>query len=124
MMGRTGPFQWGDVVQVTGPKQRMNTIVLTQGKQLHTQHGSVPHDDFVGAVMNDLASRRGRVRGTEPAGDPGRTTITAHVPAFELVRYTQVLRSLGHGSGTFTRSPDHYAPAPAAVQERLTEVAS
>ena len=81
-------------------------------------------DDFVGAVMNDLASRRGRVRGTEPAGDPGRTTITAHVPAFELVRYTQVLRSLGHGSGTFTRSPDHYAPAPAAVQERLTEVAS
>jgi elongation factor G len=81
-------------------------------------------DEFVGAVMNDLASRRGRVRGTEPAPDPGRTTVTAHVPAFELVRYTQVLRSLGHGSGTFTRSPDHYAPAPASVQERLTEVAS
>ena len=33
MMGRTGPFQWGDVVQVTGPKQRMNTIVLTEGKK-------------------------------------------------------------------------------------------
>ena len=81
-------------------------------------------DEFVGAVMNDLASRRGRVRGTEPASDPGRTTVTAHVPAFELVRYTQVLRSLGHGSGTFTRSPDHYAPAPTSVQERLTEVAS
>ncbi|MFN2319498.1 MAG: elongation factor G-like protein EF-G2 [Dermatophilaceae bacterium] len=81
-------------------------------------------DDFVGAVMNDLASRRGRVRGTEPAEDQGRTTVTAHVPAFELVRYTQVLRSLGHGSGTFTRTPDHYAPAPAAVQERLTDAAS
>jgi elongation factor G len=81
-------------------------------------------DDFVGAVMNDLASRRGRVRGTEPADDPGRTTVMAHVPAFELVRYTQVLRSLGHGSGTFSRASDHYAPAPAAVQERLTEVAS
>jgi elongation factor G len=81
-------------------------------------------DEFVGAVMNDLASRRGRVRGTEPASDPGRTTITAHVPAFELIRYTQVLRSLGHGSGTYTRSPDHYAAAPASVQERLTEVAS
>jgi elongation factor G len=81
-------------------------------------------DDFVGAVMNDLASRRGRVRGTEPAPDAGRTTVLAHVPAFELVRYTQVLRSLGHGSGTFVRSPSHYSPAPAAVQERLTEVAS
>jgi elongation factor G len=81
-------------------------------------------DDFVGAVMNDLASRRGRVRGTEPAPDAGRTTVLAHVPAFELVRYTQVLRSLGHGSGTFVRSPSHYSPAPASVQDRLTEVAS
>lgn len=80
-------------------------------------------DDFVGAVMNDLASRRGRVSGTAPASDAGRTTITAHVPAFELVRYTQVLRSVGRGSGEFTRIPDHYAPAPAAVQDRLTEVA-
>src|SRR5690606_39830305 len=75
-------------------------------------------DEFVGAVMNDLASRRGRVSGTE-AAEEGRTTVTAHVPAFELVRYTQVLRSLGRGSGEFTREPDHYAPAPAAVQERL-----
>ena len=80
-------------------------------------------DEFVGAVMNDLASRRGRVSGTE-AAEEGRTTVTAHVPAFELVRYTQVLRSLGRGSGEFTREPDHYAAAPASVQERLTEVAS
>nr|WP_123698571.1 class I SAM-dependent methyltransferase [Agrococcus jenensis] len=53
-MGRTGPFQWGDVVQVTGPKQRMNTIVLTEGKHLHTQHGSVPHEGFVGADDGSL----------------------------------------------------------------------
>ncbi|MDO5503741.1 MAG: elongation factor G-like protein EF-G2 [Actinomycetia bacterium] len=76
-------------------------------------------DEYVGAVMSDLASRRGRVSGTETAGENGRTTVTAHVPAFELVRYTQVLRSLARGSGEFTRKPDHYAPAPAAVQERL-----
>jgi len=80
-------------------------------------------DEFVGAVMNDLASRRGRVNGTEQSDEAGRTTVTAHVPAFELVRYTQVLRSLARGSGEFTRSPDHYAPAPVSVQERLTEVA-
>lgn len=81
-------------------------------------------DDYVGAVMSDLASRRGRVSGTEQAGEPGRTTVTAHVPAFELIRYTQVLRSLARGSGEFTRTPDHYAPAPSSVQERLTEVAN
>ncbi|WP_420710591.1 tRNA (adenine-N1)-methyltransferase [Agrococcus sp. SL85] len=48
MMGRTGPFQWGDVVQLTGPKQRMHTIVLTEGKQFHTQHGALAHEAFVG----------------------------------------------------------------------------
>ena len=46
------------------------------------------------------------------------------VPAFELIRYTQVLRSLARGSGEFTRTPDHYAPAPTSVQDRLTEVAN
>nr|WP_306233903.1 class I SAM-dependent methyltransferase [Agrococcus sp. REN33] len=53
-MGRTGPFQWGDVVQVTGPKQRKNTIVLTEGKQLHTQHGSKAHADFIGVDDGSL----------------------------------------------------------------------
>lgn len=48
MMGRTGPFQWGDVVQITGPKQKMYTIVLTEGKQFGTQRGAVPHERFVG----------------------------------------------------------------------------
>lgn len=47
-MGRTGPFQWGDVVQLTGPKQRLNTIVLTEGKHFHTQHGALAHESFIG----------------------------------------------------------------------------
>lgn len=47
-MGRTGPLQWGDVVQLTGPKQRLHTIVLTEAKQFHTQHGSLDHAAFVG----------------------------------------------------------------------------
>ena len=44
MMGRTGPFQWGDIVQITGPKQKMYTIVLTEGKQFGTQRGAKPTD--------------------------------------------------------------------------------
>ncbi|WP_446698555.1 tRNA (adenine-N1)-methyltransferase [Agrococcus sp. KRD186] len=56
MMGRTGPFQWGDVVQLTGPKQRMYTIVLTEGKQFGTQKGAVPHSAVVGMDDGSLVT--------------------------------------------------------------------
>ncbi|MCW2549344.1 MAG: Translation elongation factor G-like protein, partial [Mycobacterium sp.] len=59
-------------------------------------------------VMSDLATKRGRVMGTElsasgAAGTSGRTLIRAEVPEAELVRYASELRSLSHGTGTFTR---------------------
>ncbi|MFV0461735.1 MAG: elongation factor G-like protein EF-G2 [Nostocoides sp.] len=77
-------------------------------------------DDYVGAILSDLATRRGRVRGTEPADEEGRTLVRADVPALELIRYTSSLRSLAHGSGSFARTPSYYAPVPAQVQDRLT----
>jgi elongation factor G len=68
-------------------------------------------EDHVGAVMSDLATKRGRVMGTELStsgagvskGIGGRTLIRAEVPEAELVRYASELRSLSHGTGTFTR---------------------
>jgi elongation factor G len=68
-------------------------------------------DEYVGAVMTDLQTRRGRVVGTEP-DTAGRTTITAEVPQTEITRYAIDLRSISHGSGTFTRSPHGYEPMP------------
>ena len=41
-------------------------------------------DDYVGAVMSDLSTRRGRVLGSEPVGGGGRTMIMAEVPALEI----------------------------------------
>ncbi|MFP5346101.1 MAG: elongation factor G-like protein EF-G2 [Actinomycetes bacterium] len=80
-------------------------------------------DEFVGAVLADLASRRGRVRGTEQAGT-GRSTVTAEVPAFELTRYATELRALAHGTGAFSREYVRHSPAPGHVMERLTAGAS
>lgn len=68
-------------------------------------------DDFVGAVMSDLNTRRGRVAGTEP-GDAGRTVVRAEVPALELTRYAIDLRSVSHGTGSFTRELARYEPLP------------
>jgi elongation factor G len=80
-------------------------------------------DDYVGAVLADLASRRGRVRGTEPT-TPGRSAVQAEVPEVELTRYAIDLRSLAHGTGTFSREYLRHSPAPDHVLSRLTADAS
>lgn len=75
-------------------------------------------DDHVGAVMSDLSTRRGKVTGTE--GLPGgRTAITAEVPGLELTRYAIELRSIAHGTGTFTRRYHGHEPMPAHIAEAL-----
>ena len=45
---QSGPFRAGDKVQLTGPKGRLNTIVLEPGKTFHTHRGLVRHDDLIG----------------------------------------------------------------------------
>ncbi|MGE5827339.1 MAG: elongation factor G-like protein EF-G2 [Micromonosporaceae bacterium] len=77
-------------------------------------------DGFVGAVMSDMSSRRGRVLGTEP--DPNgaeKTLVRAEVPATELVRYAVELRAMTSGSGTFRRSFARYEPMPAHLADQV-----
>ena len=68
-------------------------------------------DEYVGAVMSDLSGRRGRVAGTEPVG-AGRTLVRAEVPELEITRYAVDLRSLSHGTGTFSRTYSRHEPCP------------
>ncbi|MEB3980659.1 elongation factor G-like protein EF-G2 [Mycobacterium sp. 663a-19] len=75
-------------------------------------------DDYVGAVMGDLSSRRGRVLGTEAAGHE-RTVVRAEVPQVELTRYAIDLRSLAHGAASFTRSFVRYEPMPESAAARV-----
>jgi tRNA (adenine57-N1/adenine58-N1)-methyltransferase len=44
-----GAFAEGDRVQLTDPKGRLHTVVLTAGKQFHTHRGAIEHDDLIGA---------------------------------------------------------------------------
>lgn len=80
-------------------------------------------DEYLGAVMSDLSGRRGRVLGTEPVGT-GRTLVRAEVPALELTRYAVDLRSLSHGTGTFSRTYRRHEPMPAALAARVQAAAS
>jgi tRNA (adenine57-N1/adenine58-N1)-methyltransferase len=44
----SGPFQAGDRVQLTDPKNRMHTITLEPGKVFFTHRGGIPHDGLIG----------------------------------------------------------------------------
>ncbi|MEU3729830.1 elongation factor G [Streptomyces sp. NPDC033538] len=70
-------------------------------------------EDAVGGVLGDLASRRGRVTGSDTRG--GAAVVTATVPLAELFGYATRLRSRTQGRGTFTARPTGYAPAPTAA---------
>ncbi len=75
-------------------------------------------DDYVGAVMSDMSSRRGRVLGTEPVPG-GRTLVKAEVPELELTRYSIDLRSISQGTGSFTRSYLRYEPLPSHLRDKV-----
>jgi elongation factor G len=75
-------------------------------------------DDYVGAVMSDLSSRRGRVLGTEPVG-VGRTLVKAEIPELEITRYAIDLRSVSHGTGSFTRRYLRHEPLPSNLAAKV-----
>jgi elongation factor G len=76
-------------------------------------------DDYVGAVMSDLSVRRGRVTGTEPVGNNGRSLVRAEVPEIEVTRYAIDLRSLSHGTGSFSRTYSRHEPMPQHVAQKV-----
>jgi elongation factor G len=70
-------------------------------------------DSYMGDVMSDLNTRRGRVQGTD--SERGNTIIVAHVPMSEMTRYTTQLRSITGGRGYFSMELDHYDTVPTHV---------
>lgn len=74
-------------------------------------------EDFMGAVIGDLSSRRAQIVGTESKGL--RRIINATCPLVELSGYATVLRSLTQGRAIFYMEPSHYEEVPKNLQEKL-----
>ncbi len=74
-------------------------------------------DEFMGDVIGDLSSRRGKVLGSD--SQSGITEIKAHAPMSEMLQYAPDLRSMTGGQGTFTMEFDHYEEAPPFVTEKV-----
>ncbi len=79
---------------------------------------SVP-DDFMGAVIGDINSRRGKVVGMDPLGDV--QVVKAQVPLSEILTYAPDLRSMTEGRGSFTMGFSHYEEVPAHLAEKIVE---
>ena len=74
-------------------------------------------EEFMGDVMGDLTSRRGRIIGTD--ADGYFQVITADAPLAEIDRYATTLRSMTQGKGIHTQQLDRYENVPGDVQSRV-----
>jgi elongation factor G len=74
-------------------------------------------EDYMGDVMGDLSSRRGKVSGMDSRG--GAQVITADVPLSCMFGYSTDLRSATQGRATYSMVFDHYAQVPKAIGEEI-----
>jgi elongation factor G len=79
----------------------------------------VTPEDYLGDVMGNLSSRRGRVEHLEPMGNS--QTITASVPLSEMFGYATDLRSMSQGRATFTMQFDRYEEVPQSIAGEIVD---
>ena len=79
-------------------------------------------DEYMGDVMGDLSSRRGKIMGMDAFGK--FQVIKAKVPLAELYKYSTALRSMTQGRGIHSRDFSHYEEVPADVQKKIIEEAN
>jgi len=74
-------------------------------------------EEFMGDVIGDISSRRGKVLGMDTR--PAAQAIDARVPLAQMFGYATDLRSMTQGRATYTMQFSHYEPVPAAVAEGI-----
>ncbi|WP_078415005.1 elongation factor G [Priestia abyssalis] len=74
-------------------------------------------DEYLGDIMGDITSRRGRVEGMEARGNA--QVVRAFVPLSEMFGYATALRSNTQGRGTYSMHFDHYEEVPKSISEEI-----
>jgi elongation factor G len=78
-------------------------------------------DEYMGDIMGDLNSRRGKIIGVESKGH--NQVVKAAVPMAEILKYAPDLKSMTGGRGTFTMEFSHYEEVPAHILPKIVEAA-
>ena len=74
---------------------------------------------YMGDIMGDLNSKRGRIMGMEPSEDGRLQIILAQAPMSEVQKYVIDLKAMTQGRGKFTMTLDHYEEVPAKIAEKI-----
>jgi elongation factor G len=77
----------------------------------------VSPSDFLGDVIGDLSSRRGKIGGMTQRGDA--QVVAADVPLAEMFGYSTTLRSMTQGRAVYTMQFDHYEEVPKTIAEQI-----
>ena len=78
-------------------------------------------EEYAGAVMGDLSSRRGRPQGMEPKGS--LQVVKAEVPLVEMLSYDAELTSMTGGRGSYHMEMGHYEEVPGHLQDKVVAAA-
>lgn len=76
-------------------------------------------EEYMGAIMGDVSSRRGQIQGMEADGH--FQVVRAHIPLAEIQKYATVLRSMTSGRGVFRKKFSHYAELPHELAHKIME---
>ena len=74
---------------------------------------------YMGDIMGDLNSKRGRIMGMEPTADGKLQVISAQAPMSEVQKYVIDLKAMTQGRGKFVMTLDHYEEVPARIAEKI-----
>jgi len=75
-------------------------------------------DEYIGDIISGLSSKRGRVQGSDSAGN-GFSVVLGQVPQAEMFQYSNELRALTQGRGSFTMTLSHYEDVPPHISEQI-----
>ncbi|WP_085993688.1 elongation factor G [Oceanobacillus senegalensis] len=94
-------------------KNKCNPVILEPIEKVEI----VVPEEYMGDIMGDVTSRRGRVEGMEARGNA--QVIKAFVPLSEMFGYATALRSNTQGRGTYSMHFDHYEETPKSISEEI-----
>jgi len=118
--GSSHPVDSSDMAFKLAARKCFKEVMMNAGPSLLepvvSLEVTVP-EEFMGDVMGDLNTRRGRIQGMDAEGS--FQIIKALVPEAELFQYSSTLKSLTQARGSFSQHFEGYEPVPREVQERV-----
>ncbi len=108
-------FKMATIEAMREGQQKADTFLLEPIMRVEV----IVPEDFMGDVIGDISSKRGKIESTEQRGNA--RIIEAKVPLAEMFGYATELRGMTQGRGSFTMEPSHYEEVPSSIAEGLAK---